>query len=157
MIKGYPLEPGNHNYNLLIPFLKEQEGFSHTPYKAPEGNLTIGYGHVLTEDIGWISERSANCLLAFDISRAEEDAMAYVDRTYGYLVFDQLSSRYKQALMEMTFNLGSLQKFPKFTRAIIKGDKETALKECIRYYKDDSGRWRELERRNNAFINTFLK
>ena len=156
MIPNVPIA-GNDDYDLLINFLKEQEGFSHTPYKAPEGNYTIGYGHKLNEHIEWLSDRSANILLAFDISLAEDTAMNYVDRTYGYMVFKSLPSKYKQALIEMTFNLGSLQGFPKFTRAIVNRDKETAIKECKRYYQDSKGKWRELERRNKAFINTFLK
>ena len=55
----------------------------------------------------------------------------------------------------MAFNIGGLRGFPKFTRALARGDVDTAIRECRRYAVVE-GAWIELRRRNQAFIKTFL-
>jgi len=61
--------------------------------------------------------------------------------------WDSLPDNAKLALADFSYNLGSLNKFPKFTQAIIDNDLETAKKEYKRYYTD-KGVKKEMTSRN---------
>lgn len=143
------------NPQRLTEFLKEQEGFSAYAYEAPEGNKTIGYGHVMGQ-LSYVTETLAEKLLALDIWQAEQRAQSYISAMYGADTWNTLPERHQQALTELAFNVGSLAKFPNFTRALVHGDIPTAIAESKRYYRDKDGQWRELKRRNQAFVKAFL-
>lgn len=143
-------------YDLLVEFLKEQEGYSALPYTAPEGNKTIGYGHVIF-DLNRVDKELADKLLELDIWMAERRAKFYVDSTFAPGTWNELPLKHQQALTELTFNVGSLSKFPKFTHALVHGNIDKAIRESKRYYRGRDGKWVELRRRNIAFVDTFLK
>jgi len=144
------------NCTLLIAFLKQQEGFSAKAYTDTSGNVTIGYGHVVTPLVS-VDRALAESLLMHDIYEAERKAKAYVVEHYSFKDWEALSDKHKQALIELVFSVGSLTKFPKFTKALMEGDINMAIKESRRYYRGRDGKWVALRRRNVAFIETFLK
>ena len=71
--------------------------------------------------------------------------------------WDNLPDNVKLALTDFSYNLGSLNKFPKFTQAIIDNDLATAMKEYKRYYKDADGKKHELTLRNKDIYNMLFK
>ena len=139
----------------LIEFLKEQEGFSPTWYR--DGPCwSIGYGHHSCDPNPrqQITQVIALKLLKRDIQAARERAGRDFWVITGQRIA-KLPKRHQEALVEMTFNLGGLRGFPKFTRALARGDVDTAIRECRRYAVVE-GKRIELRRRNQAFIQTFL-
>jgi GH24 family phage-related lysozyme (muramidase) len=92
-----------------------------------------------------------------DLHDALLGAQTYVDYFFGQGTWETLPQDHRDALTELVFNVGTLRKFPKFTRALVRGNLDKALAESTRYYRDTSGHLQPLARRNAAFINTFLK
>lgn len=140
----------------LLAFVKDQEGYSPTPYPGPEGGQTIGYGH-LNVPLKQVDTYLADALLRQDLYLAQLSAQKHVDYHYGEGTWQTLADNHKDALTELVFNVGTLRKFPKFTRAIIRGNLAKAAAESTRYYRDPTGHLQPLARRNAAFINTFLQ
>lgn len=86
---------------MLIPFLKDVEGFSATKYRDSAGHYTIGYGHLITgkgDAESPITEARATELLAMD-------AVVAVESTYA-LVKVPLLSHEHAAVASWIFNLG---------------------------------------------------
>jgi GH24 family phage-related lysozyme (muramidase) len=125
---------------------------------------TIGYGHVITDkeresgkiygyDIENLTIEQANEILKRDLSKAYDQ----LTNTFGRQFLD-LDDRRKQMLVDMQFNLGSLEAFPKFTEALFAGDETTMMKEYKRSFRDpESGNMKPLTGRNKDFNEFFFK
>jgi GH24 family phage-related lysozyme (muramidase) len=130
-----------------------------TPHKSPEGGLpTIGYGHKMTSSevnsmSGGITDADAEKLLQNDLLTASRAVKSYVSSHFGDI---DLTNEQMEMLTEFAFNLGSLNKFPKFTEAVVKNNWEVANREYKRTYVDSSGTRKELTNRNAAFFDRFL-
>lgn len=129
------------------------------PHRSPEGGLpTIGYGHKMTSGEvstmgGGITDAQAEKLLQNDLETASRTVKSYLSSHFGD---SELSNEQMEMLTEFAFNLGSLNRFPKFTEAVVKSDWETANKEYKRSYVDGGGVRHELTNRNLAFFNRYL-
>lgn len=165
------------SYETLRNFLREAEGDKHTqrklgtfkkdkffPHTSPEGgNPTIGYGHKITHEelqsdlfSRGITSEQADKLFEKDIQRSERKAKHYFDNRFGTKTWNNLDSHRKSMVIEFIFNLGDLNKFPRFTKALVNEDWEKASKEYKRYFKVGRRR-RELKRRNKLFYKEFIK
>jgi lysozyme len=102
--------------------IRSHEGLSLNPYKDSEGFLTIGYGHCL--DRKQITIDVAELILKHDV----DDAIL---RACKYPWFDKLSNVRKVAIIDMCFNLGSVDAFPRFQTALEKGDWQEAHDEML--------------------------
>jgi len=117
--------------NKGLEFIKAWELFSPTPYDAPEGNCTIGYGHKLlangkcsaaardpTSDYhqfkNGIDEKQALALLRADVKRAVVAVRKSVHVPLYQHEFD--------ALVALAFNCGGLSKFPKLLGKVNTGN-----------------------------------
>ncbi len=127
------------------------------PHKSVEGGLpTIGYGHKIqttNELTGFnkgISDSAAESLLKSDLSIAEKRVHEYIKKRYKVDVM--LTTRQNEMLTDFAFNLGSLNKFPKFTDAVLRNRWDIVKQEYIR-----KAGTKELTGRNQAFFNRFLK
>ena len=130
---------------------------------AEGGNKTIAYGHKLTDaevksgkvygyDIENLTMDQANEILKLDLSKAYKQLTDKFGRE-----FLNLDDRRKQMLVDMQFNLGSLNAFPKFTTAVFAGDESTMMKEYKRSFKDPgSGKMKPLKGRNTDFNKFFF-
>jgi len=131
---------------------------------AEGGNKTIAYGHKLTDaevksgkvygfDIANLTTDQANEILKLDLSKAYKQLTDKFGRE-----FLNLDDRRKQMLVDMQFNLGSLEAFPKFTEALFAGDETTMMKEYKRSFRDpESGNMKPLTGRNKDFNEFFFK
>ena len=144
-------------------------------YKSPEGGLdTIGIGHKLTQteidnnavhgfDLDTLTKEQARAILKKDLPEYKSMLKADLKNNYkNYKMkqpidYDTLDPKRQEMLLDFTFNLGGLKKFPKFTEAVLKGDMATAKKEYKRKFTDDKGVTKELKDRNEQFYNTYLK
>lgn len=129
------------------------DGF-HKAYKDSKGIWTIGYGHAKTGDSKVkpglkITEKKARELLKKDLVKFEQQVRDYVSRKFSGKTLD---THQLQMLTDFAFNLGDLGKFPKFVRAVVYKDWESAKKNYKRYAGG-----RELTDRNTKFFNKFLK
>ena len=125
------------------------------------GNQTIAFGHKLTDkerdsgkvygyNIDKLTMEQANDILQRDLEKAYKD----LAKEYGK-EFIELDSKRQQMLLDFQFNLGSLEKFPKFTDAVFKNDTATMMKEYKRSFKDpNSGEMKSLGR--NKDFNKFF-
>jgi GH24 family phage-related lysozyme (muramidase) len=132
------------------------------PHASPEGGRdTIAYGHKFQSDAeenqyaSGITEQQAFDLLHRDLDIAWNRAASYVKSKHG-VELETLSHKQQEMLTEYAFNLGSLNGFPKFTKAVVEEDWDTARKEYKRTYKDTAGKRRELAR-NKSFYDRYLK
>ena len=87
-----------------LDLIKRFEGFSPTIYICPAGYPTIGYGHVVREDVRdrfaeGIDEQEAENLLQRDVRWAERGVLRLIDVPLTDGQFD--------ALVSFTFNLGT--------------------------------------------------
>jgi len=131
------------------------------PRVSPEGGLeTVGYGHKLKS---WseirkytgISDKDVVKLLRDDLAEANKKVHDYIKNHYGAKIL--LSQKQEEMLTEFAFSLGGLDKFPKFTEAVLRNDIPTIKKEYKRFYRDKNQTPIELERRNKLFYDRFLK
>jgi len=132
-----------------------------TPHISPEGGLpTIAYGHKLKKGeekrfAGGLSDGEAERLLKKDLAIAK--AKVYSDIKKMFDVQIPLEDYQEEMLTDYAFNLGSLEKFPKFVRAVLNKDWATAKREYERSYKDAKGVRQPLQGRNDIFFRTYLK
>jgi GH24 family phage-related lysozyme (muramidase) len=129
-------------------------------YMDQAGNKTAGYGHMVDADSGefhWTDEE-ATAVLVEDARRAEDQCRSFVNLNYGTATFERLPMSHQRALVDIEFNVrGGVAKYPKFTRALIAGDRAAALAEHERFAKDKlTGEKVPLQRRNKKFVETFL-
>jgi len=126
------------------------------PHKSYEGGLpTIAWGHKIksTNEVRQLmkglTDSQAEKLLRDDLEIARKEVDNYM-KSLGVNI--PLSQKQLEMLTEFAFNLGSLKKFPKFTRAVLNQDWETAEKESLRYSKGQP-----LTRRNELFRKRYFK
>lgn len=140
----------------FVAYIKDQEGAvkdsagMHKAYQDSVGVWTIGYGHTGNVKPGqrW-TEKQAEDQLKKDLIDAENKTLSYVQNKFPG---SKISTHQIKMLTDFVFNVGSLSKFPKFTTAVVKQNWDDAVKN----YKRFAG-GRELQRRNQAFYNMFLK
>lgn len=127
------------------------------PHKSYEGGLpTIGYGHKIKNNrelAGFkagASNDTVTKLLTNDLAEANKHVHEYIKRKYKVSLV--LSQKQNEMLTDFAFNLGGLEKFPKFTDAVLRNQWDIVKKE----YKRHAG-GKELTGRNTAFYNRFLK
>jgi len=88
-----------------------------------QGNPTIGVGRLLTKDNG-ISEEESIYLLKNDLKW-----VAQKSATYDF--FDSLDPARQLVILNMVFNMGSIDHWPKFRAALEVGDYQEAAKEMM--------------------------
>jgi GH24 family phage-related lysozyme (muramidase) len=132
------------------------------PYASAEGGRkTIAYGHKLknkAEEISFakgINEEQAIDLLIKDLEQAWNKSADYV-RSKHMVNFQDLSKKQQEILTDYAFNVGNLGRFPKFTKAVIEEDWDTARIEYKRTYRRHGGKIRTLAR-NKIFYDRYLK
>ena len=123
------------------------------PYKDASG-WHIAYGHKLEKnEIVYykkgINQNDADKLLTHDLRLAKIRVHDYVKETYKVDIM--LSKKQEEMLMDFAFNLGGLDKFPKFVDAVLRNKTDVIKKEYIRNFAG-----KELVGRNQAFFNRFL-
>jgi GH24 family phage-related lysozyme (muramidase) len=123
------------------------------PYKDPSG-WHIAYGHKLkvNEIIHYrhgISQEAAEKLLAQDLQIAKRRVHNYIKETYKVDIL--LTKKQEEMLIDFAFNLGGLEKFPKFVDAVLRNRTDIIKREYIRNFAG-----KELTGRNEAFFNRFL-
>jgi len=118
------------------------------PHKSFEGGSdTIAYGHKIVpgEDYSsGITEEQAEQLLVRDLNKAKAQVLREVKGR-------ELSKKQMEMFVDFVFNMGTLKKFPKFTKAVLNGDVTTVKAQ----YKRFSG-GKELKGRNVAFARRFF-
>lgn len=118
------------------------------PHKSFEGGSdTIAYGHKIQPGENFskgITDAQAEALLKKDLEKAR-------DQVTKELGGRQLSKKQMEMFVDFVFNMGTLKKFPKFTVAALKNDKEGMKSQ----YKRFAG-GKELKGRNSAFLQRFL-
>jgi hypothetical protein len=108
------------------------------PHKSPEGGAdTIAYGHKLVgpdanKYYKGITSAQAESLLESDILKHQVIAENMVDKKYGKGTFDKLPQDSQMLLVDYAYN-AVLDEFPTFMGAVVRGDKDTMLKEYERY------------------------
>lgn len=129
------------------------------PHNSPEGGLpTIGYGHKLTKDetvkyTHGLSDQDVEKLLVSDLNKAKSIVHDYIKKKYKVNL--TLTSKQEEMLTEFAFNLGGLDKFPKFVDAVLRQQWGVVKKEYKRKF-NSNGSMHDLSNRNHAFFNRFL-
>ena len=133
----------------FVNYIKKVEGFIPTAKDIGDGVITGGYGNTTQFLEGdKVSKEKAENLLQEDLFKAVDQ----VRQDLGIDVFNTLNKNQVQLLSDITFNVGSLKGFPKFTEAILRKDKDMAIKESKRFWKE-KGKKKELKNRNKEFSN----
>jgi GH24 family phage-related lysozyme (muramidase) len=132
------------------------------PHPSPEGGYpTIAYGHKIKTDKEeqkyrqGLDDREATKLLVKDLMEAKDKVRKYIDDRYK--IHLMLDKKQMEMLTDFAFNLGGLEKFPKFTDAVLRKDWKRAAQEYKRGYRSASGERKELTRRNQLFFDRYLK
>jgi GH24 family phage-related lysozyme (muramidase) len=131
------------------------------PHSSPEGGSeTVGYGHKLKNGPNVqkhtnLSDKDVVKLLRDDLVEANKKVHQYVEKVYGAKIL--LNQKQEEMLTEFAFNLGGLDKFPKFVDGVLRNDMNIMKKEFKRNYKTPAGERKTLDRRNQLFYDRFLK
>ena len=124
----------------LIASIKAHEGYREAPYRDSLGYWTIGYGHLLEDELipsdrasvgsllDWITDPSTHEeWLEADVNDAHELAMRWL----GFM-WNNLNQVRKEVVTEMAFQMGTrLTEFKKFRAAIMDGEWEMAVTEML--------------------------
>jgi hypothetical protein len=127
------------------------------PHRSPEGGAdTVGFGHKLIGPDAnkynkGLTTKEAENLLDSDILKHQTVAENLIDKKYGKGTFDSLPQDSQMLLVDYAYN-GVLNSFPTFTDALVKGDKQTMLKEYERF-----GNTGPLKERNAWTQDTIIK
>lgn len=126
------------------------------PYaKAENGNVVIAYGHKSKSPIEikslkkGITDDQAERLLISDLEIAKQLVNKYIEKKYKVKLL--LDKNQNEILADFAFNLGGLEKFPKFVDAVLKKDWKVVKKE---YKRNTDGNM--LTKRNQEFFNRYL-
>jgi GH24 family phage-related lysozyme (muramidase) len=146
-----PVTMAKYLADLKVQENNEKKGFKNNkwyPHRSVEGGAdTIGYGHKLTKADSKLykgaTTEEVEKLLQADVLIKQSEAKKRVDKKYGAGSFDALPQDSQMLVVDYQYNVG-LQEFPKFLDALVKGDKDTMLKEYER--TTSSGK---LTKRNN--------
>lgn len=108
------------NLELIKNRIKKHEGFSSTVYSCPTGHLTIGYGHMLTEDDDFVEgveydKSELDDLFDKDFNIAVREAEKIIEE--HDLILPDIAY---EVLIEMVFQLGRprVLKFKKMITAL---------------------------------------
>lgn len=114
-------------FNRLIIMLKRHEGVRSHVYKCSAGYETIGVGRNISESGLGISDSEILSLLTNDIYRVIDELSS------EYSWFDDLDSVRKDAMIDLSFNVGqtSLRKFKKALQAMSDKDYRLAADEFM--------------------------
>jgi len=152
-------KPSNISFDQsFVDYIKRVENAGKTGYNKQKklwfphesfegGSDTIGYGHKIQkgEDFSkGITDAQAEVLLKRDLEKAKN----IVNKEVGGR---QLSKKQMEMFVDFVFNMGTLNKFPKFTEFALKND----LQGMKAQYKRFAG-GKELKGRNSAFLQRFL-
>jgi len=128
------------NQTRLIASIKAHEGYRELPYRDSLGYWTIGYGHLLEDDLIPTERVTVGSLLDYitDPSNHEkwleddiDGAMELAQRWLGFM-WNDLNEVRKEVVVEMAFQLGTkLTQFAKFRGAIANRDWERAVTEML--------------------------
>jgi GH24 family phage-related lysozyme (muramidase) len=118
----------------------------------------IGYGHVvkpneINQFKNGITQKYADDLLIRDLELAKRNVYTEIKSMFGISI--PLNQKQEEMLIDFEFNLGTLRKFPKFTKAVLNKDIDTIKNEYKRTFKDKNGIRRELGR-NKLFYDRYL-
>lgn len=122
--------------DVVLPRLKQEEGFCATLYVDTEGHKTIGYG--LNIDAG-ISQRVAAAALQAQLEELQEALVKYP----WYAPIDPVR---QSVLLDIAFNngLAGLLHFPHMLAAISRQDWASAATECHVENPELAGRYQKL-------------
>ncbi len=122
----------------LKDMIRRHEGIKLKPYPCSLGHMTIGIGHLLTNDLphdiaeylyanGEITEAMAEEVLDLDIAEAERVAEIL------FYNFKGLTENRKMAFVDLCFNMGikGVSKFKGMRKAVMKSDWELAADELM--------------------------
>ena len=134
-----PVTMAKYLADLKVQENNEKKGFKNNkwyPHRSVEGGAdTIGYGHKLTKADSKLykgaTTEEVEKLLQADVLIKQSEAKKRVDKKYGAGAFDALPQDSQMLVVDYQYNVG-LQEFPKFLDALVKGDKDTMLKEYER-------------------------
>ena len=169
--------------NNILPFIKEQEGFLKVITEAVEGRnkkgkqtYDIGYGHKLSN-----KEYKNKKVYGFDVSGkiskeiASEIAKKDLIKKYDLISqdvnniknekklskdtrsFENLNILEQSALLDMSFNLGSVKTFPKFVSGVLTKDPDALESEYKRYTVDSDTGIKKTLGRNKSFYKDYVK
>ena len=106
-------------YEIAKALIKHAEGLYTNMYKCPAGKLTIGYGHNL--EARGITKHAADVIL-------EDDMQDFVKLAQRYPWFDALDDVRKAVVIDMLYNMGSLDEWKNFQKCLTAKDWEGAAK-----------------------------
>ena len=156
----------------FVKYLKKQENAklltkgSNVRHASPEGGTdTVGYGHKLTPaetnagvvygvPIEQITPEVAEQIMLKDLDKKDKELEQTLGDRYAKLPQDR-----KEMLLDFAFNLGvtgTVEGFPKFTKAVLNNDIETIEKEHERFFTPKGSSTSVPLARNKAFKETFL-
>lgn len=129
------------------------------PHPAVEGGKSwdIAYGHKITKSDDMakfrngITEQEAIALLKQDLEKAKRETEAYLKKAR---LPTNLSQKQWEMLVDYSFNLGTVAKFPEMTKAVVFQDIPKAKREYKRY-GTFNGEKKELAR-NREFYKRYL-
>jgi GH24 family phage-related lysozyme (muramidase) len=126
------------------------------PIPAPEDPTSqdIAYGHKIKKGENFskgLTDSQATTLLKKDLEDAKVKVDAYLKK---HNLPTNLNQQQWEMLIDYAFNLGSLNKFPNMTKAVVEGDLISAKREYKRF-ATIGGRKQELGR-NAKFYDRYL-
>lgn len=127
------------------------------PYRTSSTEINVGYGHKINpgEDFSeGLTNIQVDRLLQRDLATAAIKARHYVNHNFGKDTWENLDKIRQEMLLDFVFNLGSLDAFPKFTKAVVYNDVAGMRKEYMRSAIIDGEH--KLIGRNQVFFDTFL-
>jgi GH24 family phage-related lysozyme (muramidase) len=141
----------------------QEDGRWYPHESAESGTKTIAYGHKFSSSSeerryrNGLTDSEAHALLLKDLDKGWRTARSNLSDMI-HVELGSLSIRQQEMLSEFAFNIGNINGFPKFTRAVAAKDLATARKEYERNYVDGkTGERLPLERRNKLFYERYLR
>lgn len=136
--------------DILIPHLKEFEGFRHNAYRDSAGVLTIGYGTTKGVRPGdTITHEEAERRMLKDVASHAEPVLGVIDVV--------LSEHEKAAIASWSYNVGVGAAINStLIRRLNKGERHAAADEFLRWNKAGGRVLRGLTRRRKAERKMFL-
>jgi GH24 family phage-related lysozyme (muramidase) len=130
------------------------------PHKMPDGSPSIGYGHLIKKSevrrmATGVNDIEVEKLLKDDLIKAKKGVYDYIEQTYKVNL--KLPTKTEEMLMDFSYNLGGLKKFPKFVDAVLRGEMDKARAEYKRFYHTPTGEKRIMNLRNKSFFDRYLK
>ena len=142
---GFFAEGGGYD-EFARKMIKIHEGFRPSAYPDSQGNMTIGYGHLVRPSDNFPSTISRS----FAEQLFNKDYKDHKQAATKIPGFAKSSPQQKAAMVDLTFNMGPSwhEGFPKFMTAFQKGDYETAGNEL-----KDSLWFNQVKRRGPTIVN----